>query len=33
MNEFISELLPALLKTLSDESDDVVLMNLKVRQR
>ena len=33
MNEFISELLPALLKTLSDESDDVVLMNLKVLAR
>ena len=30
MNKFIGELLPALLKTLSDDSDDVVLMNLKV---
>ena len=30
MNVYISELLPALLKTLSDDSDDVVLMNLKV---
>lgn len=33
MNKFIGELLPALLKTLSDDSDDVVLMNLKVLAR
>jgi len=30
MNKFIGDLLPALLKTLSDDSDDVVLMNIKV---
>mmetsp|Transcript_7725 Transcript_7725/g.19887 ORF Transcript_7725/g.19887 Transcript_7725/m.19887 type:complete len:686 (-) Transcript_7725:82-2139(-) len=33
MNKFIGELLPALLKTLSDEADEVVLMNLKVLAR
>ena len=33
MNKYIGELLPALLKTLSDDSDDVVLMNLKVLAR
>jgi vacuole morphology and inheritance protein 14 len=33
MNKFIGELLPALLKTLSDDSDDVVLMALKVLAR
>jgi len=32
MNKFIGDLLPALLKTLSDDSDDVVLMNIKVQQ-
>ena len=30
MKNFISELLPALLKTLSDEADEVVLTNLEV---
>lgn len=30
MNKFISELLPALLNTLSDEADEVVLTNLEV---
>jgi len=33
MNKFISELLPALLKTLSDEADEVVLTNLEVLAR
>jgi len=33
MNKFIGELLPALLTTLSDDSDEVVLMNLKVLAR
>lgn len=31
MNNFISDLLPALLKTLSDVADEVVLINLQVR--
>ena len=30
MKKYIGQLLPALLRTLSDDSDDVVLMNLKV---
>jgi len=30
MSRFIGDLLPALLKTLSDDSDDVVLLNLQV---
>jgi len=30
MNQYISELLPALLRTLSDEADEVVLTNLEV---
>ena len=33
MNRFIAELLPALLHTLSDEADEVVLMNLEVLSR
>ena len=33
MNKYIGELLPALLKTLSDDADKVVLMNLKVLAR
>jgi vacuole morphology and inheritance protein 14 len=33
MTKFIGELLPALLKTLSDDSDDVLLMDLKVLAR
>lgn len=33
MKQFIGELLPALLKTLSDEADEVVLTNLKVLAR
>jgi len=33
MSRFIEELLPALLKTLSDEADEVVLMNLRVIAR
>lgn len=31
MNQFIGDLLPALLKTLSDTADEVVLINLQVR--
>ena len=30
MNKSISELLPALLKTISDPADEVVLINLQV---
>ena len=30
MNKFIGDLLPALLKTLSDTADEVVLINLQV---
>jgi hypothetical protein len=30
---FISELLPALLSTLSDDSDQVVLMDLEVQDK
>jgi len=33
MKRFIEELLPALLRTLSDDADEVVLMNLKVLAR
>jgi vacuole morphology and inheritance protein 14 len=33
MNRFISDLLPALLKTLSDSADEVVLINLQVLAR
>ena len=33
MNSFISDLLPVLLKTLSDESDAVVLLNIRVISR
>lgn len=33
MSQFISELLPALLRTLSDEADEVVLTNLEVLAR
>merc|ERR1712194_358155 len=33
MNQFISDLLPVLLRTLSDLSDDVVLLNLQVLSR
>jgi len=33
MNKFISELLPSLLNTLSDEADEVVLTNLEVLAR
>jgi len=33
MNEYIKDLLPVLLRTLSDPSDDVVLLNLQVLSR
>lgn len=33
MNKFISDILPALLKTISDTADEVVLMNLQVLAR
>ena len=33
MGRFIQELLPSLLNALTDEADDVVLMNLQASQR